>query len=71
MIKIKRVDYNLTTENKILNISITRSLQSISNIITQHLHLETVSIILTLLEKNGLVVSASSAKALRISLKMS
>ena len=68
---MKRVDYNLTTEKKILNISMTRSLQSISNIITKHLHLETVSTILTLLEKNGLVVSASSANMLRISLNIS
>jgi len=61
----------LTTEKKTLNISRTRSLQSISSIITQHLHCATVSNILTLLEKKGLAESASSEKVLTISLKMS
>ena len=67
----ERENLDLTTEKKILNISRTRSLQSISSIITQHLHCATVSNILTLLEKNGFAVSASSEKVPTISLKMS
>uniref|UniRef100_A0A2P2M3P2 Uncharacterized protein MANES_18G076700 n=1 Tax=Rhizophora mucronata TaxID=61149 RepID=A0A2P2M3P2_RHIMU len=42
-----------------------------SSIITQHLHRATVSNILTLFEKYGLVVSASSMNTPRRSLNMS
>ena len=67
----ERKDIHLTTEKNVLKVSKTRSLQSISSIITQHLHRAIVSNILTLLEKCGLAVSASSAKILTMSLKMS
>ena len=42
-----------------------------SSIITQHLHRATVSSILTLQEKSGLVVSTSSEKELKTSVKIS
>lgn len=67
----QREHSDLTIEKKISNISRTRSLQSISSIITQHLQRATVSSILALLEKYGLGVSASSLNMLRISLNTS
>lgn len=62
---------DLKTEKNVLNISNTKSLHPMSSIITQHLHRATVSSILTLQEKSELVVSASSEKELKRSIKTS
>lgn len=67
----KREHSNLTEEKKILNISRTRSWQSTSSMITQHLQRATVSNTLTLLKKCGLAVSLSSLNMLRKSINIS
>jgi hypothetical protein len=67
----KREHSNLTEEKKILNISRTRSWQSTSSMITQHLQRATVSNTLTLLRKCGLAVSLSSLNMLRKSINIS
>lgn len=69
MCKIKSPD--LTAEKNVLNMSNTKSSHPMSSIITQHLHRATVSSILTLQEKSGLVLSASSEKELKTSIKIS
>lgn len=51
---------DLTTEKKLSNIWRTKSLQSISSIMTKHLHRATISSILTLFEKKGHPVLPSS-----------